>query len=169
MPTDLIYRLAARASAESEFRYGWDGLIGWSWTDKGYDVGNWYDIRTVNLLLTDPSDGTELGIQLLDSPSSKIHEAVLELDDPVSKLFNLARLSPILQDVGPQPFHVIPNVLGFFSERRELDQTAHLVHRRRELREGWPIDLGDHLVPPFVGSHDEQRNIQVGLHRDQVG
>ena len=50
----------------------------------------------------------------------------------------------------------------------ERDVAACILQRWLQAGERRAVDLGEHLRPPFLGRNDVQRDVEVGLHGEEV-
>jgi hypothetical protein len=63
----------------------------------------------------------------------------------------------------------LPDLGDLRLQRRVRDEAAHGVERWRQAAEGRTVDLVDDPLPLLIRSDDEKPNLDVRLHRDQVG
>jgi hypothetical protein len=81
----------------------------------------------------------------------------------------LAGLAELLKEIGLQVFEVRLGVPNVFSEFRKWDVAADFCQGWLQAGEGCSIDLGDYLRATLIWSDEEEWDVEVWLHGEQVG
>src|SRR5215212_8872391 len=106
--------------------------------------------------------------------SEKAHSRILGPwhEGSVSGLYLLvryARFRQLLQELRFEVAGHTSDLLHILPQGRKGYEAAYTIHWRSTPREGRSVYFVDHLLSPLVWSDEVKRDVEVGLHGDQVG